>query len=427
LESSESSPLRRIAFGSLAIVALVVACRTVPAVPHATALEPAADAGVSTVISSVPVVLEPAVRIGVVVEVGGVSVASRGGVLVWLNPNGPGAARQVPLARATFVPAPGAAAGVRLEETGDEAGQALVAPQDPDQWLEVGDGSYRGLVEVRVGTGGTLTAVNVVNVEDYVRGVVPNELSAGAHSPLEALKAQAVAARTYALGHLGDYSSRGYDLCATAACQVYRGAGSESPQSDRAVAETRGVLATWRGRPIHAYYTSACGGHTESGRAVFEDRAPYLRGVACVPEDHGWSVERERAAHGVAWQIRLTPAQVRRSVARYGTVGSVRDIAARRTGASGRVLELAVMGADGEMLLKGLNVRWGLRLPENLFVIGREMSASGAVEHFVFTGLGRGHGVGLCQLGAAAMARAGASYEAILKHYYTGISLSGGA
>jgi stage II sporulation protein D len=426
LESSESSsPLRRIAWLSAIVVLLVAACRTVPAVPHAIAPSSGLSvAALPCLVPSPPAVPGPVVRIGIAVEVGAVSIGAGAGVDVWLDPDRPGA-RRVHLPLATFEPTPDA--GVRLAETGDEAAQALVAPSDLEEPLAAGEGTYRGLLEVRAAAGEAITAVNVVNVEDYVQGVVPNELSAGAHSALEALKAQAVAARTYALGHLGDYSSKGYDLCATAACQVYRGAGSESRLGNRAVAETRGVLATWRGRPIHAYYTAACGGHTESGRAVFEDRAPYLRGVTCVPEDSGGQIERERTAHDQAWQVRLTPAQVRATIARYGSVGSIHDLAPRRTGASGRVLELAVKGADGEMLLKGLKVRWGLGVPENLFVIGREMAPDGAVERFVITGLGRGHGVGLCQLGAAAMARAGATYEAILKHYYTGISVSGGA
>ena len=91
---------------------------------------------------------------------------------------------------------------------------------------------------------------------------------------IEALKAQAVAARTYAMAHLGESAAKGYDVCATPSFQVYRGQSSEHPLSDRAVADTRGVVATWRGRPIHAYYTSTCGGHTEDGAPIFDDAAP---------------------------------------------------------------------------------------------------------------------------------------------------------
>ena len=257
-----------------------------------------------------PVVLEPAVRVGISVESIQTTITADYGVQVWLRGAPDTALRHVCLPRAAFEPAPGA--GVRLVETGDEAVRALVAPSDPSELLVADRHTYRGLVEVRPAARTTLTAVNVVNMEEYVRGVVPNELSSGALTPIEALKAQAVAARTYALAHLGECSSKGFDVCATQSCQVYRGAASEHPLSDRAVAETRGVLATWRGRPIRAYYTSACGGHTESGRDVFHDDAPYLRGVACVPEGNAqWPIESERAAHTHAWEVRLTPAEVR--------------------------------------------------------------------------------------------------------------------
>ncbi len=111
------------------------------------------------------------------------------------------------------------------------------------------------------------------------------------------------------------------------------------------------------------------------------------------------------------------------AIARYGSVGEVRDLVPRRIGVSGRVVELAVVGSSGELLLKGLHVRWGLGLRENLFVIDRETGPAG-VERFVFTGKGWGHGVGLCQVGAFGMAQSGSSYEAILKHYYSGIALT---
>ena len=373
-----------------------------------------------------PSVVEPAVRVGISVESIQTTITADDGVQVWLRGEPDTALRRVCLPRATFEPAPGA--GVRLVETGDEAVKALIAPSVPSELLVADRHTYRGLMEIRPAARTTLTVVNVVNMEEYVRGVVPNELSSGALTPIEALKAQAVAARTYALAHLGEYSSKGFDLCATQSCQVYRGADSEHPLSDRAVAETRGVLATWRGRPIRAYYTSACGGHTESGRDVFHDDAPYLRGVACVPEGHAqWPIESERAAHSHAWEVRLTPAEVRSTLDRYGAVGSIRDLVPRRTGISGRVLELEIVGAEGEMLLTGVKVRRGLGLPESLFVISRETTLDGAVERFVITGFGRGHGVGLCQLGATAMARSGASFAAILKHYYTGITLTAGS
>jgi stage II sporulation protein D len=407
-----------------AVGLVVAACRTVPSnAPLATVAGPPVESHAAFARPSVP---SPAVRVGIFVEGARVSIAAHSGLEIWLRRDGEAAPSRALLPRVTFEPTP--EGGVRLVDTGDLLALAVVAPSVSAEVLVTGSDTYRGVIEVRPAAGATLTAVNVVNLEDYVRGVVPNELSSGALAPVEALKAQAVAARTYALAHLGDYSSKGFDLCATANCQVYRGAASEHPLSNRAVAETRGVLATWRGRPIRAYYTSACGGHTESGRDVFDDDAPYLRGVACVPDDRAaWTDESERTAHEHPWEVSLTPAEVRSAVARYGTVGKVLDLVPRRTGVSGRVVELAVVGADREVLLRGVRVRWGLRVPESLFVIARETAEDGAVERFVITGVGRGHGVGLCQTGAAAMARSGVRYGAILKHYYRGIALSEGA
>src|SRR5262249_46272508 len=149
-------------------------------------------------------------------------------------------------------------------------------------------GLYRGVLEVR-GADAGLTVVNVVNLEDYLRGVVPNELSPASFPRLEALKAQAVAARTYALRNRGQYASRGYDICATPSCQVYKGKSSEHPLTDQAVEETKGLAAAWHGSLINALYTSTCGGQTEDGDNIFEGEAvPYLRGVSCVPERTAW-------------------------------------------------------------------------------------------------------------------------------------------
>jgi stage II sporulation protein D len=131
----------------------------------------------------------------------------------------------------------------------------------------------------------------------------------------------------------------------------------------------------------------------------------------------------DRGSRYYRWEVRLTPAEVASAVARYGQVGTVRDVVPRRLGVSGRVVELGVLGSESELVLQGLKVRWGLGLRENLFVIDRELDPSGEVARFVFTGKGWGHGVGLCQVGASGMAQAGATYDQVLKHYYAGIQV----
>ena len=185
---------------------------------------------------------------------------------------------------------------LRVLETGEQLGALLVLPESSTEDVLVDGRAYAGLIEIRLNDAGSLTVVNIVGLEEYLRGVVPNELSPAQFPEIEALKAQAVAARTYALRNLGGFESRGYDICATAACQVYRGRASEDSRSDEAVAATEGVVALYRGRPINAYYTSTCGGHTEDGANIFEtEAAPYLQGVACVPERNRWAAIRTRA------------------------------------------------------------------------------------------------------------------------------------
>ena len=143
---------------------------------------------------------------------------------------------------------------------------------------------YRGRLEVFANAQGSLTVVNVLGLEDYVRGVVPNELSPGSYGAIEALKAQAVAARTYAVKNRNQFASQGFDLLPTTRSQVYGGLSTEHPVSSRAVEETRGFVATYKGEPINALYTSTCGGRTENSENIFTRAEPYLRGRECSIE-----------------------------------------------------------------------------------------------------------------------------------------------
>jgi stage II sporulation protein D len=145
---------------------------------------------------------------------------------------------------------------------------------------------YRGRIEIFANPRGTLTVVNVLGLEDYVRGVVANELSPGGYPALEAQKAQAIAARTYAYRNRGQFRAQGFDLLPTTRSQVYRGLSSEHPLSTRAVDDTRGLIATYNGEPINALYTSTCGGRTEASENIFNDAMPYLRGRECGVEGH---------------------------------------------------------------------------------------------------------------------------------------------
>jgi stage II sporulation protein D len=185
--------------------------------------------------------------------------------------------------QATTVPGAGEVV-LEGEDGASVRGQrVLLVPLDPDP-VRVGAKAVRGEIELRPGAAG-IAVINVLNLEAYLRGVVPAEMGPRAFPLLEALKAQAVAARTYAVAHLGDHAAEGYDVCDSPACQAYEGVDAERPLTDRAVRETDGEIVTYQGRPIDAMYHSTCGGHTEDAGALFPGRAaPYLKGVPCRGE-----------------------------------------------------------------------------------------------------------------------------------------------
>lgn len=188
------------------------------------------------------------------------------------------ASRPSPPSREVVAFAPGAG---RLFSS---SAPVVFASDDEKAPVRFDDRPYRGRIEVFTNTRGALTVVNVLGLEDYVKGVVPNELSAGGYPLLEAHKAQAIAARTYALRNRGQFMSQGYDLLPTTRSQVYRGLVSENSLSSRAVDETRGLVATYNGEPINALYTSTCGGRTEDSENIFNDTVPYLKARECAAE-----------------------------------------------------------------------------------------------------------------------------------------------
>lgn len=221
-----------------------------------------------------------------------------GGAVVWLEPAGgsltrvrvrwpagePGDAK-IRLATAGYEDAyrvSGASSVVIIGAGGSFENSAEIVLTPAGDWsTAVGGRRYRGRFRLRSGQGGLLL-INELPMEQYLRGVVPVEMGPYQFPELEALKAQAVAARTYAVAHLGDHDDEGWDICATPACQAYHGAGAEHSLSDRAVRETAGDIIIFDGRPIDAMYTSTCGGHTEDASELFSGRGfSYLSGVAC--------------------------------------------------------------------------------------------------------------------------------------------------
>jgi stage II sporulation protein D len=174
----------------------------------------------------------------------------------------------------------------------DRDSELYFIPANPQSFLTLNGKSYRGFL-VMSGSPRGIILVNYVNLEDYLKSVVPGELSPGQFNAIEALKAQAVAARTYALRNMKQFDKFGYDLVNTPRSQLYVGMSSEDPLSTRAVEETKGEVVRYRGELINALYTSTCGGRTEDAEKVFSGRpVPYLKSVECVSEkQQEWQIE----------------------------------------------------------------------------------------------------------------------------------------
>jgi peptidoglycan hydrolase-like amidase len=212
-------------------------------------------------------------------------------------------------------PPPPAAAASRIAITSASAAPLeLPAPVDvfppaPDVRIGVDGVAYRGSVRVLVNPRGLLNVVNRVDLEEYLYGVVPAEMGPKRFDAIEALKAQAVAARTYALAHRGQFDGEGYDICPGPKCQAYGGAGVEDPLSTAAVDGTRGLVLAWQNQFADALFVSTCGGVTENVENVFSGGpVPYLVSVPCgelpTVEIAGAAVPREGAEprSALAWR-----------------------------------------------------------------------------------------------------------------------------
>jgi stage II sporulation protein D len=299
--------------------------------------------------------------------------------------------------------------------------------------IRVADRAYRGAVLLLPAASG-VTVVNVLDMEAYLLGVVPLEIGAGRpESEVEAVKAQAVAARTYAIRHSGRRSELGFDVFATVMDQVYGGADVEDPVSTRAVLETRGEIAVYRGEPIEAYYHSTCGGRTAALEEVWVGAPrPYLRSVSDEKPGGGWYCETSnRFQWTERWDEPALVAAIDRGLRDRGiAAGPVTRVEhlglTGRTG-SGRAEAMRVGTNLGEHTVRGDSVRWVLRPDPDRILNSAAITlfphGTHGVSGLTVEGRGWGHGIGMCQVGALGRAREGHSYRDILAAYYPGIQI----
>lgn len=336
---------------------------------------------------------------------------------------------------------------------------------------EVNKRHYRGDISIlRTKNKAGLTVVNTLPIEQYLYGIIAKEISPD--WAIEAVKAQAVAARTYALYSLNKHREDGFDVCATSDCQVYGGKDSEAARSIQAVEETRGLTMLYQGKPINALFHSSSGGYTENSENVWGGYLPYIRGVS----------DFDQSSPHFKWSKEMTPAEFEQILIkagyRFGRLQAIElsrlakaPLAASDRGISGRIKTLTVIGSEGSVQLSGQKFRTIFGLNSTLFDIDTivpmpkaievDITDSGgdhykkkvevnlppakeqgllsdkreirritgrAQEMLVFSGFGWGHGLGLSQWGAKAMAEKAppgepAYFQTILKHYYQGIEI----
>ena len=352
--------------------------------------------------------------------------------------------------------------GVPFVQVADAAGD----------FVSVGDRKYRGVVEFGRYDGRGITPVNIVSVDEYLYSVVPSEMPSA--WPLEALKAQAVAARNYTVTDMGKHNGQGFQFCDGPHCQTYLGVTNEAASTTQAVNETSGVLAYYNGQPINAVYFSSSGGYTEDSGNVWVNASPYLKSVPEVNE-----------TQYKEWVRSFTPAEIQTQLAAKGIqIGTVTGVSVKSVSAAGRVMELTINGTSSSATLVKEEIRnffagttggilesrnftlsngsaktvatkvsvWSGGAPAEMALntlagiaadgqpvalnnatvtgsqttftyTGQTNQAVAGGNAIVFSGRGYGHGVGMSQYGAKGMAEIGYTFDQILKHYYSGIEV----
>ncbi len=289
--------------------------------------------------------------------------------------------------------------------------------------------AYRGTIEVQRDGRGRIRVINRVGLEDYLRGVVPSEMPA--HWPPEALKAQAVAARTYALYRMQRALDEGMTgvLRATVLDQVYRGVRAESGPTDAAVAATRGEALTVDGQWLVAYFHSSCGGRSERPASVWGVSEERRRDAVWLAANERVFGERDDPgcieSPWSTWRTTITKSQVAASLRKLTGMRSIDRIEVAARTASGRVARFLVVGRVGtrrvQKTINGQAARMAIG-PQRLRSLLCTVESSGS--RVLFSGAGWGHGVGLCQWGARGRAEHGDDYRAILAGYYPGAWLA---
>lgn len=380
----------------------------------------------------------PAVRVGIAVDTSTVAIGATSDYVVNDAVTRQTIHRLSSDQRVEIRAAPTAGVILRVGTSEDTVPNAVDLIPSRGQFVLIDETPYRGTARVQPTPRGTVTAVNVVGIEDYLLGVVPYEIGRVDSDLFEAASAQAVAARTYAIRYLGRREPLGFDVFATVEDQVYGGALGEHEPVSAAVRRTAGQILTYGGQPIEAFYHSTCAGRTAAIDEVWpEEPRPYLRSVIDVDPVSGiaydasssrfrwsqsWSAEELRAILSTTLADSLPPSVT--------NVGELVDFQTLALTPSGRIRTLRITTSAGTFDVGGDRIRWifltpaGNILNSSKFDVRVERDDRGAIHEIVAEGMGWGHGIGMCQVGAMGRARAGQDYRRILETYYIGSRLS---
>jgi SpoIID/LytB domain protein len=309
-------------------------------------------------------------------------------------------------------------------------------------WSGQQDRSYRGLIEISADTSG-INVINIVNLEEYLYSVLPSEMPA--NWPKEALKAQAIAARSEAMRKLSRHKDAGFDFCPEVHCQAYAGVEQETELTNKAVDETRGFIMVYQGGPMDAVYSSNCGGHTQDNIFGNGQDIPYLKARQDTLENNNltfplspieleyWLKEPRKGMlcdgseysknSNFRWVRIYAVDEIKEMLSRIADFGEIRKIIAVKRNKSGHISAIKIIGINISYTLeKELNIRNSLsNLRSSMFKIEIKYGPDKKPQQFIFYGGGWGHGVGMCQSGAKGMANLGKNYKEILNHYYQGI------
>jgi stage II sporulation protein D len=290
--------------------------------------------------------------------------------------------------------------------------KAFIEPSGDGQ-IQVNGKNFRGSMEIITESEGTLTVINQLPLEEYVMGVLAGEIPG--NWPREALKAQAIASRTFAVLKQTTARQNGkpYDLENTALFQMYEGSGLVNDNIRHAVLETRGQIATYNSTPIAAFFHANCGGGTCGALEVWDQDKPYLKPVSCTFGNNGTHFR---------WQAEIQTRDLVRKLRAVGIkIGDVVRLEPIDRDESGRILKLSIMDSDGtKKTMKGSTFRMAVG-PD--LIRSTRFTVEVGQNKLIFSGKGWGHGVGLCQEGACGMALKGYAAFDILRYYYHGIML----